>query len=228
MKEAGTPVAEDLSVRDFYRRVWAEYADPRHHPITAAALAVQARVVQRWVRDRQPGRVLDLGCGPAPVLPPRTTSLVVCADLVWEMLRPLRAAAGYPAVCLDARRLPFRRQSFDLVWCGLLVDHIQGVRGWIEELLGVLSPGGTLGLACWDRSRLPRERYPEDSRMRYHPSSGGELRVASYPNWPESLEILKAHDPQMTLEAFPIVPDSYVLQIVFTGKAAAAESGADP
>jgi len=214
-----------LTVRDFYRRVRHEYADPRSHPITAEALAVQARVVNEWVKHRQPGRILDLGCGPAPVVPAGAAALVVRADLVLEMLRSPGRAGTHPAVCLNAETLPFRGRSFDFVWCGLLVDHIARVRDWLQELFRVLAPGGTLGLACWDRSVLPEEKYPQDSQMLYQTSNGEQLLVPSYPNWPETLELLREIAPGMTLESFPIVPGSYVLQIAAAQAAPGDQAG---
>jgi len=206
---------KDLSVRDFYGKVWGEYADPLHHPITAQALSTQARVVARRIRDAKPRRVLDLGCGPAPVVRAESAPLVVCADLVFAMLLDIKANRAGPVVCLDARRLPFRDHSFDFVWCGLLIDHIRDPEGWILELSRVLAPGSTLGMACWNRSELPAERYPENSRMRYTTAGGEELSVASFPTWESTLGLLDQKYPPMETESFPIVPDEYLLQIAW-------------
>lgn len=206
---------KDLSVRDFYEKVWGEYADPLHHPITAQALSTQARVVARRIRDAKPRRVLDLGCGPAPVVPLESAPLVVCADLVFEMLLDIKANRAGPVVCLDARRLPFRDHSYDFVWCGLLIDHIGDPEGWIQELSRVLSPGSTLGMACWNRSELPAERYPENRRMCYTTAGGEELSVSSFPTWKSTLGLLDQKYPPMEMESFPIVPDEYLLQIAW-------------
>ena len=205
----------DLSVRDFYAKVWGEYADPLHHPITAQALSTQTRVVAHRIRDAKPRRALDLGCGPAPVVRIESAPLVVCADLVFEMLLDIKANRAGPVACLDARRLPFRDHSFDFIWCGLLIDHIGDPEGWIQELSRVLAPGSTLGMACWNRSELPPERYPEDSRMRYTTAHGEELSVSSFPTWEATLGLLEQKYPRMELESFPIVPDAYLLQIAW-------------
>ena len=206
---------KDLSVRDFYGKVWGEYADPLHHPITAQALSTQKRVVARRIRDAKPRRVLDLGCGPAPVVRIESAPLVVCADLVFEMLLDIKANRAGPVACLDARRLPFRDHSFDFIWCGLLIDHIRDPEGWIQELSRVLAPGSTLGMACWNRSDLPAERYPDDSRMRYTTAGGEELSVSSFPTWEATLGLLDQKFPPMETESFPIVPDEYLLQIAW-------------
>jgi SAM-dependent methyltransferase len=212
----------NLTVKEFYQRVWQEYADPRSHPITAQALNIQRRLLESWARERRPRSILDLGCGPSPVVSPGAADRVVYADLVLPMLLRIRQTLGRAAVCLDACGLPFRDRSFDLVWCGLLVDHLPNVEEGLGELFRVLAPGGTLGLASWDRSLLPGERYPEDARMRFTTERGEDLTVASYPNWPQALAILKSRDPEMTLESFPVVAGSYVLQVAASQAATAA------
>jgi SAM-dependent methyltransferase len=201
-------------IRDFYRKIWEEYADPGSHPITARGLAAQARTVQARIGAERPQRVLDLGCGPVPVIGPRWAPRVIRADILLEMLLRLTTEESCPSVCLDARRLPFRTGSFQLIWCSLLVDHISPVGPWIDELGRVLAPSGTLGLACWQQSRLPGERYP-DRKMRYTTTAGAELTVPSYPNWEEALRILKDRDPSLEVESHPIVPDEYVLQVAW-------------
>jgi SAM-dependent methyltransferase len=204
-----------LEIREFYQRIWKEYADPAHHPITARCLSTQSEILRVLLEERRPQIVLDLGCGPLPVIRPEQATLVVSADFIPEMLSSLRGKGAHRAVCLDALALPFRKRCFDLVWCGLVVDHVGEVRRWIEEILRVLKPGGVLGMACWERSHLPRERYPQDRIMRYTCSSGEELAVTSYPNSGNALEVLKRLDPNLQIRSYPVVPDQYVLQVAF-------------
>jgi SAM-dependent methyltransferase len=211
----GVMKAKDLSVLDFYNKVWREYADPASHPITARALSVQADIVDRRIRQASPRRVLDLGCGPAPVIRPESAPIIVRADLVFEMLLRTRAVRPCPTVCLDARRLPFRDRCFDFVWCGLLIDHIEKPEAWIQALCRVLAPGATLGLACWERSELPSERYPENARMHYTTADGEELSVLSLPTWEAALGFLARRDPSMETESISIVPGQYVLQVAW-------------
>jgi SAM-dependent methyltransferase len=205
-----------LRVKDFYRRVWKEYADPVHHPITERSLALQGRIVDARIRKDRPSRILDLGCGPAPVIRPDRAPVVVSADMVLEMLLPIRRARGGPVVCLNAVQLPFPENSFDFVWCGLLTDHIRDLGGWFTELVRILSTGGTLGMACWDRSRLPQERYPENREMSYTTSRGEEFTVESLPNWEEAMGHMVKLDPGTQIESCPVAPEEYVLQTAFS------------
>ena len=204
-----------LSVRDFYNKVWGEYADPRYHPITAQALSTQARVVAPRIRQAKPRRILDLGCGPAPVIGVESAPLVVCADLVFEMLPHIRKNRNGSAVCLDAQRLPFRDRCFDFIWCGLLIDHIREPETWIPDLFRVLAPGATLGMACWQRAELPPERYPDNSRMCYTTARGEELSVMSFPTWDAALGLLEERAAGLELDSYTIVPDEYILQVAW-------------
>lgn len=200
-------------VKAFYRKVWREYDDPRWHPVTASCLDLQRRLLRSWLERHKPRRILDLGCGPSPVLRPGQAALVVSADLVPEMLAEIRRRLGCVAVCLDARHLPFRGRIFDFVWCGLLVDHMPQPGTWVRTLARIVRPGGTLGMACWARSLLPRDRYPGDKSMCYTCSSGEELKVPSYPNWSEAVEALRKLDPGLSLDTHPVVPGQYELQV---------------
>ena len=68
-------------------------------------------------------------------------------------------------------------------------------------------------MACWERARLPHERYPGNREMCYTTSRGEELAVSSHPNWLEALDILKNCTPSLELKSFPIFEDEYILQI---------------
>jgi SAM-dependent methyltransferase len=205
-----------LRVREFYGRVWKEYADPSHHPITERSLAMQREIVSTRILWTRPGRILDLGCGPEPVIQTGQAPVVVHADIVPDMLSHIRRTRHSLVVCLDALHLPFRSQTFDLLWCGLLSDHLRDLSGWFSELQRVLSTGGTLGMACWDRSRLPPDRYPDNRKMSYTTSLGDELTVESLPNWEEVLRRMRAMDPGTKMECHPVLAGAYHLQIAFS------------
>jgi SAM-dependent methyltransferase len=204
-------------VREFYRKVWREYADRAAHPVVARALQTQNAILKERLTRGNFKRVLDLGCGPSPAVRPGWTHLVVYADIIPEMLADLKQKLRSPTVCLDAANLPFRTGGFDLVWCSLLVDHISDLRPWIDELLRILEPEGTLALACWDQTLLPAELYPE-GQMCYPTSSGEVLRTSIHHNWKEAQELLREHDPRVLVESYPIVKDRYVLQIAWANR----------
>jgi len=203
------------SIRNFYSRIWREYADPQAHPMVSRAIKTQTEALGRRLSRERPRRILDLGCGPSPAAKPQWAPVVVYADIVHPMLIDLKRKLGGRVVCLDAAALPFRADSFGLVWCSLLVDHIAEVRPWIRELIRILEPGGTLALACWDQSLLPAESYPGGS-MRYPTASGEVLSAPVYFNWESTKNILREFDSGVHVESYSIVEDAYVLEIAWS------------
>ena len=82
--------------------------------------------------DRPHARVGDFGCGPhklngaigVDVMPHRGTVDLVCD--------------------LDATPWPFAENSFDVVRCNHLDEHVDDVVGFIEMIYRALAPGGYL------------------------------------------------------------------------------------
>ncbi|HEY2446886.1 MAG TPA: class I SAM-dependent methyltransferase [Rhizomicrobium sp.] len=86
-------------------------------------------------------RLLDAGCGTGRRLARRDTTLAIGVDTSLEML----VAGG--AVCVavaDVRALPFPSQSFDVVWCRLVLGHIGDPLPAYRELARVCRIGGSL------------------------------------------------------------------------------------
>ena len=134
-------------------------------------------------------RLLDIGCGNG-----RHTAAAYGHDRVAavgvdrnpEDLRAARdrleyherlGAHGGGAWCLaaaDALALPFRDQSFDIVICSEVLEHIPDHQRAAREIVRVLKPGGTLVASvprwfpekiCWALSR------------EYHQANQGHVRI---------------------------------------------------
>ena len=76
-------------------------------------------------------RGIDVGCGPAPVL----------ADLLTE--------SGRPTVAYDPLfypRVELLDDQYDFVTCSEVVEHAHDPASLFRQLLGLLLPGGTLGV----------------------------------------------------------------------------------
>jgi 2-polyprenyl-3-methyl-5-hydroxy-6-metoxy-1,4-benzoquinol methylase len=100
----------------------------------------------------QPGeRVLDVGCGEGPFAAALLDAgaRVVGIDVAAEPLR--RAGALRPE--LDLRVVPaagpwdLEDASFDVVWAGETIEHVQDTAAWLSEVRRVLRPGGRLLLS---------------------------------------------------------------------------------
>jgi SAM-dependent methyltransferase len=121
-----------------------EIAPPRVRQYMDAELA---RVLERI----RPGdMVLDLGCGYGRVLPElaRKARLVVGIDnapaSLWLGREMLRDVSNSRLLCMDAVRLGFHDDAFDVVVCiqnGISAFHVDQ-RALIEESLRVTKPGG--------------------------------------------------------------------------------------
>lgn len=92
-------------------------------------------------------RVLDLGCGDgsfaeALVAAGAQVTMADVAEGALERARPLVPEAEAVLLAEDAP-LPFRDDSFDLVWCGETLEHVADVSGLVSEVRRVLAPNGS-------------------------------------------------------------------------------------
>lgn len=183
------PVDQPGDVRAFYRddAVVREYLDRRTaQPFNGFLHTSQVRFLNGVLRQRQPGRVLEIAPGPARL----TTELdlrvpIVALDASTEMLRLARqrlSAAHRPHALLqgDAFRLPFADHSFDFVFVLKLIRHFQlddRLRLY-GEIRRVLDPAGTFVLDAQNRAvSLPHriERGAERYRVYDALYDAGEL-----------------------------------------------------
>jgi ubiquinone/menaquinone biosynthesis C-methylase UbiE len=92
-------------------------------------------------------RILDLGCGTGfflaelDALHPGAVGL----DISHDMLRVSeRYVPGARLVTADAEKLPFREQSFDVVFCKGSLHHVRDHVGFLTNCRRALRPGGVL------------------------------------------------------------------------------------
>jgi SAM-dependent methyltransferase len=94
--------------------------------------------------------ILDAGCGTGYWLDlflPAEDALVCGLDRSLGMLR--KARERHPKAPLargDANALPFRPQSFDLVFCINALHHFDDPEGFVRESIRMIRPGGSLAI----------------------------------------------------------------------------------
>lgn len=133
--------ADRLSAAAGYR-LWA----PSYAAETVVS-ALEDRVVARLLPELRGRRLLDAGCGVGRRLDAASAgspSMAVGLDLVPEMLR---ASAGRPVrarVAGDVRCLPFADAEFDVVWCRLVLGHVEALNEPYQEMARVSRRPATL------------------------------------------------------------------------------------
>lgn len=132
---------ETLAAQDAYE-LWAPgYPPIAHNPLMRA----EQRAVEETLRalELQSARALDIGTGSGrylPILGAAGATHVVGLDFSPAMLA--RARPHRSRVCGDARHLPFRRESFDLINASLMAGDIDDLANFANEVAGVLAPRG--------------------------------------------------------------------------------------
>lgn len=126
------------------------------YSVIATALYPTAEVLCEDVNFSAGQRVLDVACGSGNVsiAAARRGAVVTGIDFVPALLERAqeRAAAEWLEIDLreaDAESLPFDDASFDVVLSGFGVMYAPDQERAAAELLRVLRPGGTIGLANW-------------------------------------------------------------------------------
>ncbi len=130
---------ETLATRAAYE-LWAPgYPPVAHNPLMRA----EQRAVEEVLRQIAPTRALDIGTGSGRylhILGATGASQVVGIDFSRAMLAHARPDRS--RVCGDARRLPFRHESFDLINASLMAGDIDDLGSFVSEVAAVLAPGG--------------------------------------------------------------------------------------
>jgi malonyl-CoA O-methyltransferase len=124
---------ERLAPAEAYR-LWAPtYA---HETVVTA---LEERVVRDLLSELEGRRLLDIGCGVGRRVRAveRAPALAVGLDLVPEMLYASRKASRQLLVAGDARRLPFVEGAFDVLWCRLVLGHLEDLHVPYREMARV-------------------------------------------------------------------------------------------
>jgi 2-polyprenyl-3-methyl-5-hydroxy-6-metoxy-1,4-benzoquinol methylase len=126
------------------------------------------RARQRWVmrtldrvgRTAEIGRMINVGCGEGDIdcnFRQSSGDLVAC-DLNEGDVAHARAlnadVAGIGYLVSDAQQLPFDDESFDVVCCLEVIEHVAEPRACLRELARIVRTGGHVVLTC------PSARFP--------------------------------------------------------------------
>ncbi|GAB4814911.1 hypothetical protein N2152v2_001957 [Parachlorella kessleri] len=131
----------------------------------------------RWSGAQSPQKVLDVGCGIggssrylAAKFPQASVTGVTLSPSQVQRGTQLAAERGLGNVefkVMDALHMAFPDDTFDLVWACESGEHMPDKRAYVEEMVRVLKPGGTLVIATWcQREETPDKPFSEDDKRR--------------------------------------------------------------
>ncbi|HZT77525.1 MAG TPA: class I SAM-dependent methyltransferase [Vicinamibacterales bacterium] len=126
------------SVRAEYDAWAATYPAVAHNPV----MRTEQAIVEPLLRRLAPRRALDVGSGSGRYLDVLAAigATAVGVDFSVGMLKQARGAR----ICGDARALPIRSASVDLVNASLMVGDVDDLASWTREMARVLDHGGHL------------------------------------------------------------------------------------
>ncbi len=146
--------------------------DPREAARLEAKVDPQAWVEKYMAGHIEPGmEVLSVGDGPGIILGAicdlhpsvRGTGVDISPDRVNEAARKNRGNPRTRFVCGDAHAMQFPAESFDLVYCRMLMQYLQHKERAVAEMVRVCKPGGMVLLQDLDGQLL--WHYPEDPAL---------------------------------------------------------------
>jgi ubiquinone/menaquinone biosynthesis C-methylase UbiE len=167
------------SIRSGYDR-WALVYDHDANPLPA----LEEPIVQEAIGDVSGLAVLDLGCGTGrhALWLAAGGAVVTALDFSAGMLDEARKKPGGDAVRFLVHDLheplPFPAGGFDLVVCGLVLEHLSDLDAFFREVRRVLRDGGRAVV-----SAMHPAMYLRGSQARFtDPDSGEIVQPGSFPH----------------------------------------------
>ena len=156
-----------LPARDGYR-LWASEYDNE-----TAVSYLENRVIGELGIYTNGCALLDVGCGTGRRLRNIDAALAIGVDLSLEMLA--YSGVEHPTAAADARALPFPADSFDVVWCRLMIGQLAEIDAAYAELARVCRTDGVVIV-----SDLSREASLAGHRRTFRDAHGEEHEVEHF------------------------------------------------
>ena len=140
---------------------WERYFDTEHPKHKFEVMR------HNWIIDRVCGeRILDVGCGDGLDLflaghkdfTRELHGIDIRKNLIDIADRKLvEVNKFFRLTVADVSKIPMESNYFDCVICGETLEHVSDDKAVVDEMLRVLSPGGTLIVSVPDRGHLSKE-----------------------------------------------------------------------
>jgi malonyl-CoA O-methyltransferase len=163
-----------------------------------AVTALEQRAVNALTPPLEGAWLLDAACGTGRRLPrvgEGGPERAIGIDLVFEMLEVGPRADALLAVA-DVRALPFRADSFHVIWCRLAAGHLRELDGLYSELARVARAGAHIIVTDFHpaAARAGHTRTFRDAR--------GERRTIEHFNHDLAAHASAAQRAELTLAAY--------------------------
>lgn len=131
----------------------------------------------KWSGASSPATILDVGCGIggtsrylAAKFPQAQVQGITLSPNQVKRGTELADERGLNNVkfqVMDALKMEFPDNSFDLVWACESGEHMPDKKAYVDEMVRVLKPGGTLVIATWcQREETPDTPFSENDKER--------------------------------------------------------------
>jgi SAM-dependent methyltransferase len=159
------PMPDDETLARFYRHY---HKTAQYTAKLDAKRRRAARRIRRLSRRVRGNRFLDVGCNAGFAVEAArqagfdATGIDIDTDAIAQA-QTLFPAATFEAISLEA--LAATGQTWDLVYCSEVIEHLRRPRDFVAALAGVVAPGGLLFLTTPDMGHftLPRDRLAWDN-----------------------------------------------------------------
>ncbi|HIP84083.1 MAG TPA: class I SAM-dependent methyltransferase [Methanothermococcus okinawensis] len=118
---------------------------------------------------KEGGRVLDCGCGFGSYFSLTRDLDTLYLDLSYHQLKRFgrRHRLNSNRICGDILNLPFKDNTFDLILCINVLEHVRDIRRGLRELHRVLKDRGVAIVVVVNRDSIVREEIFNDFKI-YH------------------------------------------------------------
>ena len=140
-------------------------------------------------------RLLDVGCGTGRRMRASAASCAVGIDLSIEMLQ---GGDGGLMLVSDARMLPLRTESFDVVWCRLMIGHLATVGAALREMARVCVDTGSVVL-----TDIAPAAYSAGHRRTFRASNDELIEIEHHMHDADEI-VDAAHDAGLRLSTFRV------------------------
>jgi SAM-dependent methyltransferase len=180
-------------------RYWWRHANPYSDDPDDYPTSLLSQLTLRLIRDRAPGRALDLGAGEGAdairlALMGYTVTAVEISEVATEKIKTFAADAGVDVGVVNADICEYRPDGqFDVVICNGVLHYIRDKAGVIGRMQTATRPGGLDVVSSW--TTFTAVPACHNSVLVYSDDENGVIARA-YDSWDLKLKYFERDKPE--------------------------------